>query len=82
MIGTIGQMLLHILIALGQSVDQRSRRVEVGDDIGLIVVEALLQFIQALLGAIRVLDGDLARNKKTDASPGCQSKHQQQPDVV
>ena len=61
-VGAFGQVILHVLVALGQFLDQHGGAVEVGDHFVLVAVETLLDVIQLTLCAAgaRVLPANLA----------------------
>ena len=78
-IGTFGQVLLNVLIALREFLHQIRGAVEMGDHFILIGIETLLNVVQLALGSIGSGIGQQTRNHETDGNTGDQCKCRQQP---
>lgn len=78
-VGTLGEVVLHFLIALSELLDQRCGAVEVGDHFILIVVKTFLNVIQLTLRAARRGIRQKAGDQETNGDTGNQGKSRQQP---
>ncbi|MNJ73399.1 hypothetical protein D3C77_701870 [compost metagenome] len=72
--GTLGQVFLHFLVALGELLDQVGGGVEVSDHLALVGIETFLQVIQLALRPVRSGIGHQAGDQETDADTGKQGE--------
>ncbi|MNC34074.1 hypothetical protein D3C75_824910 [compost metagenome] len=78
-VGAFSQVILYVLVALGQFLDQHGGAVEVGDHFVLVAVETLLDVIQLTLGAARRGIGQQASDDETNHHADDQGQGRQQP---
>ncbi len=71
-VGTLGEVILHFLIALSQFLDQCRGAVEVGHHFVLIIVETFLNIVQLTLRAAR----RGIRRKASDQKPNGDTHNQ------
>ncbi|MCY1188155.1 hypothetical protein D9M73_292240 [compost metagenome] len=72
--GAFRQMLLHLLVALGELLHQAGGGIEVSDHLALVGIETFLQIIQLALGPARGRVRHQAGDQETDADTGKQGE--------
>ena len=78
-VGALGEVVLHLLVALSEFFHQRCSAVEVGNHFTLIIIKTFLDVVQLTLRTARRGVRQQTGNQKTNSDTGNQGESRQQP---